>query len=167
MAKFHINSKTGEPGLCRAVGEGCPFGGTDEHYTSKEAAQKAYENLMEKESLNSVKVNRPQKKVKVDWSDLTADQRALVNRQDTALRDEYFQDRELDARLTHEIVWPVVKQWDDFMMGDALPDGSDPLDSFYENEGGIGAKVYTNSYDAKVRWLKRVANVDYPLFEEL
>lgn len=167
MVRYHVNSETGKVGKCSAVSGKCPFGSSDEHYTSKEAAQKAYENFMDKESLNSVKVSRPQRRVKVSWSDLTEGQREVVARQDTALRDEYFQDRELDARLTHEVVWPVVKEWDDFMMGGVLPDGSDPLDSFYENEGDIGSKFYTNSYDAKVRWLKRVAKYDYPLLEEL
>lgn len=167
MAKFHVNLKTGEAGLCRAVGEGCPFGSSDKHYTSKEAAQKAYENFMGKESLNSVKASRPAKRVNRSWSDLTREQRRLVRVQDTALREEYFQDREIDERLTHEVVWPVLKQWDDLMMNFRFPDGTDPLDSFYGNEGDIRTESYTNSYDAKVRWLNRVVGTNYPLFEEL
>lgn len=42
MAKYHI-SKTGEPGLCKAVKGNCPFGNDDEHYTSAEAARIAFE----------------------------------------------------------------------------------------------------------------------------
>jgi hypothetical protein len=42
--KFHINRK-GEVGGCTAQTGGCPFGGESEHYSSPEAAQKAYENL--------------------------------------------------------------------------------------------------------------------------
>ena len=49
MAKWHINPKTGEPGLCRAL-KNCPFGGSDEHYSSREAAQGAYEAKMEAEA---------------------------------------------------------------------------------------------------------------------
>lgn len=48
--KFHIN-EAGEPGLCSAK-KRCPFGGEDEHYTSPEAARKAYE-LQQSESLAS------------------------------------------------------------------------------------------------------------------
>ena len=40
---YHINSK-GEPGLCKAQ-KACPFGGSDAHFTSKEAARFAFEAL--------------------------------------------------------------------------------------------------------------------------
>ncbi len=53
MAKYHINQNTGEPGLCRAKQGGCPFGGLDEHYTSKESARSAYETQMQ--ASNSLK----------------------------------------------------------------------------------------------------------------
>lgn len=43
MAKYHINTKTGEPGKCSATQGNCPFGGADEHFTSAEAAREAYE----------------------------------------------------------------------------------------------------------------------------
>ena len=42
MAKYHINAK-GEAGQCRAEAGGCPFGGEESHYPSKENAQKAFE----------------------------------------------------------------------------------------------------------------------------
>lgn len=42
MAKYHINPKTGNPGLCKAK-DNCPFGGADEHYSSKDVARAAYE----------------------------------------------------------------------------------------------------------------------------
>jgi hypothetical protein len=42
MAKYHINPQTGNPGACRAK-EKCPFGDTDHHYDSKEAARQAFE----------------------------------------------------------------------------------------------------------------------------
>ncbi len=48
--KFHIN-EAGEPGACSAK-KRCPFGGEDEHYTSPEAARKAYEQ-QQSESLTS------------------------------------------------------------------------------------------------------------------
>ena len=43
MTKIHINPKTGDPSACRSVKGNCPFGGAEEHYTSKDAALKAYE----------------------------------------------------------------------------------------------------------------------------
>lgn len=46
MAKYHINSKTLEPGKCSAVQGNCPFGGDDEHYTSMEAAREKSETLL-------------------------------------------------------------------------------------------------------------------------
>lgn len=45
--KFHINPATGEPGKCSAENGGCPFGGEDNHYTSKEAARAAFEKTQE------------------------------------------------------------------------------------------------------------------------
>lgn len=43
--KFHINGK-GEPGRCSAQHGGCPFGGENEHYVTKEGASVAYERSM-------------------------------------------------------------------------------------------------------------------------
>lgn len=43
MAKYHLNPKTGDPGLCRAEDGKCPFGKDAPHYASKEAAREAYE----------------------------------------------------------------------------------------------------------------------------
>lgn len=40
--RFHINKK-GEAGKCDAEVQGCPFGGDNDHYDTKEEAQKAYE----------------------------------------------------------------------------------------------------------------------------
>ena len=42
MAKYHINPKTGNAGICRAQAGGCPFGGDDEHYSTREEALTAY-----------------------------------------------------------------------------------------------------------------------------
>ena len=46
MTKFHINPATGDAGSCSATKAKCPFGGEDDHYSSKEAARGAYENKM-------------------------------------------------------------------------------------------------------------------------
>jgi hypothetical protein len=48
--KFHINTK-GEPGRCHAQHGGCPFGGEDEHYATKEGASAAYERSMQSDTL--------------------------------------------------------------------------------------------------------------------
>jgi len=42
MAKFHLNGN-GDPGLCKASQGNCPFGSDEEHFTSPEAARKAFE----------------------------------------------------------------------------------------------------------------------------
>lgn len=42
MAKYHVNPQTGEPGECKAEIK-CRFGSSEEHYTSAEAARKAFE----------------------------------------------------------------------------------------------------------------------------
>lgn len=43
MLKYHVNPATGNPGLCAAT-VSCPFGDLEnDHYTSREAAQNAYE----------------------------------------------------------------------------------------------------------------------------
>lgn len=46
MAKYHLNDDN-VPGVCVAQ-KSCRFGGADEHYTSKEAVQKASETALEK-----------------------------------------------------------------------------------------------------------------------
>lgn len=40
--KYHFNTKTGNPNICRAE-KSCPFGGPEVHYTTKEDALKGYE----------------------------------------------------------------------------------------------------------------------------
>lgn len=44
---YHIHPDTLEPALCRSTKGKCPFGSTDEHFTSAEAARDAIENRME------------------------------------------------------------------------------------------------------------------------
>ncbi len=45
MARYHINPKTGNPGICHAVRK-CPFGDIEsEHYSTKEEARAVYEKL--------------------------------------------------------------------------------------------------------------------------
>lgn len=43
---YHVNPQTGNPGVCKAEAKGCPFGGTEEHFTSKDAARAHYEDQM-------------------------------------------------------------------------------------------------------------------------
>jgi GNAT superfamily N-acetyltransferase len=45
MQRYHINSRTGNAGLCRALKQ-CPFGDNSSHYSNRELAQTAYELLM-------------------------------------------------------------------------------------------------------------------------
>jgi len=43
MSTYHINPKTGNPGICHAEKGRCPFGSSEEHYESKSEARAAYE----------------------------------------------------------------------------------------------------------------------------
>jgi hypothetical protein len=63
MAIYHIK-KNGEPGRCKAFLRECPQGGPEDHYTSKEDAQKSFElrqggsfGPVEKEALTIVEKN--------------------------------------------------------------------------------------------------------------
>lgn len=45
--KYHINPRTGNPGICRATIQ-CRFGGASSHFTSKEEARADYEETQER-----------------------------------------------------------------------------------------------------------------------
>lgn len=63
MSKFHVNPKTGNPGICKAKEEeNCPFAGLSEHYTTREEAQAAYEKVQSKFEHFNWKSNVPQSK---------------------------------------------------------------------------------------------------------
>jgi len=57
MSKFHINTKDGTVGLCKATKGQCPFGGESEHYPSIVEAAKGYELMMNSETINTVSKN--------------------------------------------------------------------------------------------------------------
>lgn len=46
MKNFHVNRK-GEPGVCRARAQNCPFGSFDGHFSSEQDARIGYENFVE------------------------------------------------------------------------------------------------------------------------
>jgi hypothetical protein len=48
LSKYHVNPKTGQPGVCHAK-ERCPFASDREHYRTQEAATDAYERRMNRE----------------------------------------------------------------------------------------------------------------------
>lgn len=55
MARYHISSRTGNPGLCRAEFQ-CPFGDIEsEHYNSKEEAREAFERAQSNRALQGKK----------------------------------------------------------------------------------------------------------------
>lgn len=166
MAKYHINNQDGNIGVCKATQGKCPFGGDDNHFTSMSGAALAYEERMAAEQVPEPQAKPRPARHHVTWDDLSDSERALISKQDTALRDYYFELRDVSPKLTHQEVWNVVKEWDDHMMG-VYDDQDAVLDSYYENEGNLGTEGYTNSYDAKVRWLKRVAGTEYPLLEDI
>lgn len=45
MNRYHVNPETGNPNICRAVKGGCPFGGEEAHFDSKNDARKAFERF--------------------------------------------------------------------------------------------------------------------------
>lgn len=45
MSKYHVNSSTGDTGLCRAEKDQCPFGGESSHYATPEEARAAFESI--------------------------------------------------------------------------------------------------------------------------
>lgn len=67
MQRFHVNPETGSPGLCRAQSGGCPFGGDESHYPSKEVAQKAFELSMAGETFKKeTKASKMKKELNVE-----------------------------------------------------------------------------------------------------
>lgn len=52
--RYHINND-GVPGVCHAQPGGCPFASIEDHYDSKEEAQKAYETQMSSQTFATTK----------------------------------------------------------------------------------------------------------------
>lgn len=48
MARFHVNN-AGDTGTCKAGKDNCPFGGPDEHYSTREEAETVAEKKLEKQ----------------------------------------------------------------------------------------------------------------------
>lgn len=73
MSKFHINPETGNASACRASGDGCPFGGNDQHYSSQQEAQGAYEETMEAQqgAVSTMSVSKKRKSL----NELDADEK--------------------------------------------------------------------------------------------
>lgn len=61
MPKFHI-SRSGKPAQCNARKENCPFGGDEQHYDSKQDAQRAVEENLEKKHMNLLSSSRGENK---------------------------------------------------------------------------------------------------------
>lgn len=77
MARFHINN-AGNAGLCRATKGGCPFGGDDAHYPSKESAREAFEARMEGAPSIASRMKQPHKEMFI--SVLTSSHDVLTER---------------------------------------------------------------------------------------
>lgn len=58
MAKYHINRKDGNVGLCRAENGKCPFGGEDQHYESMMYAASVFEREMDTETFTPIPTKR-------------------------------------------------------------------------------------------------------------
>jgi len=59
MTRYHLNPETGEPGICQAR-KSCPFGlPIEDHYSSKDLAQKDFERVMTGRTITSIKNDYP------------------------------------------------------------------------------------------------------------
>lgn len=47
MTTYHVNTDTGNTGICKAEKGGCPFGTVEEHFDNRNNARKAYEKKQE------------------------------------------------------------------------------------------------------------------------
>lgn len=69
MAKFHVNTITGNAGKCKAKKDKCPFGKDEEHYGSAEEAREAFESgevtLFEPSPLKTLSFNG------TDWKNVS------------------------------------------------------------------------------------------------
>lgn len=73
MAKYHI-TEAGEPGLCRAKPNNCPFGADEAHFTTKEGAWKALDSgaVKIRPALNTIKKPSLLERKKKDLTDARA-----------------------------------------------------------------------------------------------
>lgn len=91
MSRFHINPKTGNPGLCSA-NISCPFGDINaDHYSSKEEARTAYEKKQANGSVAPLKkAPRGKNWALVRYSDITGE---------TYLDDTFSTEAQLNKKL--------------------------------------------------------------------
>ena len=68
---YHINNK-GEPGICEATINTCPFGNFDGHYSDTDTARKSYENFMNN-------ITQPNKSVRFDIFVSSPEKHAFTN----------------------------------------------------------------------------------------
>jgi len=123
-------------------------------------AAKAYENMMDGEAHASLSKKTAHH---VTWDDLSEAEARQIGRQDTILRDFYFEVRDLDPAVTHDQAWSVIKTWDDSML-----ENEKYVEDYYTHEGNENSPNFTNPYDARVLWLQRVTGVKhYPLLREI
>lgn len=66
MSKYHINPKTGNPGLCKADTK-CPFGSEEQHYASKDEARAAYERTAQDEVTSFIEKKQIQIITEATW----------------------------------------------------------------------------------------------------
>lgn len=98
MAKYHISPSTGKPNICRAHSKPCPIGGADDHYPTKEAAQKGFEKAMSEQTMTATKVDAGARKAALKaaepkWvrlREVEATIEAANEAADKALRDRAF-----------------------------------------------------------------------------
>lgn len=83
MAKYHITAK-GNPGLCRAT-KRCPLGGENEHYSTKEEAQKAYEKEKAFDTLAKTTSSSHQKVLQKELNTLLSEREEAYDKRGAAL----------------------------------------------------------------------------------
>jgi hypothetical protein len=121
MPRYHINPRTGNPGICRAE-KSCPFGDMEsDHYSSKEAAREAYELEMGSGGQN----NSPEtedKRTRIDvpkevtqGHDYETDARVLEveNALSTSLKNNFSSAPTTDEEL-HQTAMVAVQAMDEY-----------------------------------------------------
>lgn len=88
-AKYHVNPKTGRPGVCRAV-HNCRFGDEKNHYDSKDSAQKAIEEKLKELNVAPPITRKPPEKPDVSTKseeEIRAERKKLADKVDSARKE--------------------------------------------------------------------------------
>lgn len=151
MARYHINAK-GEPGKCKAFSDNCPYASANEHFSSPQAAQAAYEAAMGS-SFGPVPQEEPKVSRKVEAAQSSSDPAVLfaVARQANrkiakalAQNPHATPEALVEARSRTDLAW---KEFTSLELHPAYPLGN------MTNEGAT-AKLEAQSYEQNLAMMR-------------